>query len=216
MISKDKDSNLTRTFICIALSDEAIKEVARIQSLLNKRFVGRVSSIERLRSEARSTAAREEQGVFYILKFTKLENLHLTLKFLGEIPSEALEKVRTILSSISFNEFEAHLEDIGTFTYKGNPKIIWIKIAGKPIYDLQKQIDVSLSPLFKQEERFMSHLTIARIKHVPDKEYFNHSIKDISVKKVNFQVSSFKLMSSDLHDLDPVYSILEEYKLKYG
>ena len=179
--------NLIRAFICINLSDEAIKEVARIQSLLNKRFLG---------------------------KFTELENLHLTLKFLGEIPPEVLEKTKTILSNISFNKFEAHLENIGTFTYQSNPKIIWIKIASKSIYELQKQIDLSLSSLFKTEERFMSHLTIARIKHVPDKEYFNHSLKNISVKRINFPVSSFKLMSSDLRDLGPVYSTIEEYKLK--
>ena len=180
-------NNKIRTFICINTSDEAIKEVARIQSLLGMKLIG---------------------------KFTELENLHLTLKFLGEISQEKIDKVKSLLSSISLPKFEAHLEDIGTFTYKGNPKIIWIKIASKSIYELQKQIDLSLLSLFKPEERFMSHLTIARIKHVPDKEYSHQSLKNISVKRINFPVSSFKLMSSDLCALGPVYSTIEGYKLK--
>ena len=181
------NQNLVRTFICINFPDEVIKEVARVQSLMEKRFTG---------------------------KFTELENLHLTLKFLGEISKETLEKTRLELSKIKFPIFEANLEDLGTFSIKGSPKIIWIKIAGKPIYELQKQIDISLSQLFKPEERFMSHLTIARIKYIKDKEYFDQTLKNITVKKIKFPVNSFKLMSSDLKPMGPVYSLIEEYFLQ--
>ncbi len=183
--SQNHKSNI-RSFICIDFSDEVIKEVARIQSLLEKRFIG---------------------------KFTELENLHLTLKFLGEISPEILEKVKSSLSAIQLPIFEAHLEDIGTFSIKNNPRILWIKIAGKPIYELQKQIDLSLSPLFKPEERFMSHLTIARIKYIKDKEYFSQTLKNITVKKIKFPISSFKLKSSDLKPMGPFYTTIEEYKL---
>ncbi len=158
MTLKDK-TNLTRTFICIDFSDEITKEIARIPPLLDKKFVG---------------------------KFTELENLHLTLKFLGEISLEQINKVKTLLSNISFTNFQAHLEVLGTFSIKGHPKILWIKIAGRQIYDLQKQIDESLMQLFPKEERFMSHLTIARIKHIKDKVDFDHTLKNITVKKIMF------------------------------
>ncbi len=187
ILEKNDNPNIFRSFICIDFPNEIIKEIARIQELLEKKFVG---------------------------KFTELENLHLTLKFLGEINNETIEKVNIILSKLEFNIFDCRLEDIGTFTFKGFPKIIWIKIAGKPIYDLQMKIDEALSEMFPKEERFMSHLTIARIKYITDKENFMKSIKNITVKKINFKVESFKLMSSDLKPLGPVYSLTKEYKLK--
>ena len=186
MNHQQKPQSNTRAFICIDFSDEIIKEAARIQSLLEKRFIG---------------------------KFTELEKLHLTLKFLGEIPQETLEKVKTSLSNISLNKFEAHLENIGTFSIENNPRILWIKIAGKPIYELQKQIDRSLSDLFPNEKKFISHLTIARIKHLPNKEYFSQTLKNITIKKIKFPITSFKLMSSNLNLPCPVYTTLEEYKL---
>ncbi len=179
--------NKIRTFICIDFPDEVIKEVARVQSLIkNAKFTG---------------------------KLTELENLHLTLKFLGETEQENLENVDNILSSISFPKFEAKLENIGTFSYKNNPKIVWIKIGSKEIFELQKQIDISLTNLFKQEERFMSHLTIARIKNVKDKKGFEDHIKKISIKPISFEVKSFKLKSSELKPMGPVYRTLAKYEL---
>lgn len=178
----------TRAFICLSFPDEIIKEVARVQSLIQKnKFIG---------------------------KLTELENLHLTLKFLGEITNETLSSVQEKLAQIEFQEFEATALNIGTFSFRGSPKIVWIKIGGKQIHDLQKQIDLALEPEFKKEQRFMSHLTIARIKHVSDKENFLKSIKNIKVKKIKFKVSGFKLMSSELKPLGPIYKTLKEFSPK--
>ncbi|MEK6855412.1 MAG: RNA 2',3'-cyclic phosphodiesterase [Nanoarchaeota archaeon] len=182
----EKDEK-TRAFICIDFPDEVIKEIARIQSLiLNKKFTG---------------------------KITELENLHLTLKFLGEIDKETLEKTEHALSTLKFKEFEAKLLYPGAFSYRGSPRIIWLKIGGKNIFELQKQIDESLKQFFKPEERFMSHLTLARIKYVKDKKDFVDYIKNISTKQITFKISSFKLKSSELKPLGPVYTTLQEYKL---
>ena len=191
----------TRAFVCIEFPGEVIKEVARIQSLIEKqKFTG---------------------------KLTELENLHLTLKFLGEISPEQLEKVKEKLSSIKFPAFEAKLLNLGTFSYKDQPKIIWLKIGGKSgaggrvegggeksnIYELQKQIDESLKETFQKEERFMSHLTIARIKHTKSPDIFKEYLKNISVKPISFQINSFFLKSSELKPLGPVYTTFAEYKL---
>ncbi len=178
---------LLRTFICIEFPESVVKEVARIQSLLDKKFIG---------------------------KFTELENLHLTLKFLGEISPKQLEEVKLALSLIEFHQFNAHLSSIGVFSYRTNPRIIWIKVASKYIHDLQKRIDHALAPLFKPEERFMSHLTVARVKHTPDKKYFYEYFKNLSVKEVSFPVNSFLLKSSELMPVGPVYTTIQEYSLK--
>jgi len=99
-------------------------------------------------------------------KFTEKENLHLTLKFLGEIDKEDLERIKEKLKEIKFKEFELELGEIGVFSPKFI-KIIWLELIGEGIFSLQKEIDNCLLELFERERRFMSHLTIARVKSFP-------------------------------------------------
>ncbi|MEK6850195.1 MAG: RNA 2',3'-cyclic phosphodiesterase [Nanoarchaeota archaeon] len=177
---------LTRAFICLEFPDEVIKEVARVQeSLRNKMFTG---------------------------KFTELENLHLTLKFLGEIDDNMIGKVKEKLKEIKFASFRCSLGLSGTFSMRGNPRIVWIKLNGEGIWNLQKKIDSALQELFRPEERFMSHLTIARVKYVKDKKAFVEYVKKINVKEIKFDADCFKLKSSDLKMNGPVYKEIEKYK----
>lgn len=177
---------LVRSFICIDFPDEIIKEITRVQSELAKtKFQG---------------------------KLTEPENLHLTLKFLGEVPKEVLEKVKSLLSSIKFQKLELKLGKVGVFSHRGNPRIVWIKLEGAPIFKLQKEIDKSLKDLFPKEERFMSHLTIARIKHAKDKRSFDLKIKSLTAKKLKFEIDSFRLVRSELKTLGPIYTTLADFK----
>jgi len=182
----NKSEKLTRAFIAIEFSDEVVKEIARVREEVEKiKFKG---------------------------KLTELENLHLTLKFLGEIDDLMLEKVKERLKGIKFKEMELKLGEIGSFSIRGNPRIVWIKVEGESVWELQKKIDDALKDLFKPEERFMSHLTIARVKYVDDKKSFNERVKKIGVREIKFKVKGFKLKKSELRMLGPVYTDIESYK----
>ena len=88
-----------RAFVAIDFPEEVIKEVARIQEILeNIKFTG---------------------------KMTELENLHVTLKFLGEINFWRLKRVREKLKELKFESFDAKLDKVGIFSFRGNPRIIW-------------------------------------------------------------------------------------------
>ena len=180
----EKGNSLTRTFICIDFPSEVIKEAARIQSIIDKQnFTG---------------------------KLTELENLHITLKFLGEVDQKTLEKVKFSLQRINFPTLNLKLSQVGTFNFKGKPRIAWIKVAGN-IFKLQKKIDESLPDMFPKEDRFMSHLTIARIKYIKDKRGFIEYVSKIKNKQIKFTVNNFKLKSSDLQAQGPTYKILQSY-----
>jgi 2'-5' RNA ligase len=174
-----------RVFIALDLPREGINEIERIQELIKKKnlFMG---------------------------KFTEGENLHLTLKFLGEISDEKIIEVRKRLKDVKFDSFDAELGEVGIFARKFI-RIIWIKLndAGR----LQKEIDKKLDGLFEPEFRFMSHITLARVKKVGDKKGLIDYIKNIKVKKIKFRVKDFFLKKSELKPEGPVYEDLEEYIL---
>jgi len=175
-----------RCFIALDLEKEFIKEVVSIQNKIRK------------------------QNLF-LGKFTESENLHLTLKFLGDIDDEKIEEVKEKLRKISFSGFNVELGEVGVFS-KSFPKIVWLKLNGIGIWNLQKQIDNELKGLFDVEERFMSHITIARIKKVHDKKELLNYLKSIKPKNLSFNVEEFSLKMSELFPEGPRYEDLENYK----
>lgn len=177
-----------RTFIAVDFPSEIVKEVARVQSVLDKKqFTG---------------------------KLTESGNLHLTLKFLGEIDGRKLGSVRKALREVAFEKFEARLAEPGTFNHRGKPSIVWIKIGGKGIFELQSCVDEALEKAgFRKERRFMSHLTIARVKYVKAKQEFREYVSNLGVKKLFWKVKEFKLMKSELKPTGPVYEVIEKFKL---
>jgi len=215
-----------RAFIALELGRECVDEIIKIQKLLKKR-------------------------VLFNGKYTESENLHLTLKFLGEIDEEKVSEVKKKLSEIKNQEFDVELGEIGVFS-KDFIRIIWIKLNGKGIFHLQKEIDEKLSvsqtfalggkasgdeklsDLFSKEDRFMSHITIARVKTIGDPEKDSFSVPknfkkekqkfsgkkglieylgSIKPRKIKFRVNEFILKKSELRPEGPVYEDLEKYKL---
>ena len=141
-------------------------------------------------------------------KFTEAENLHLTLKFLGNVNEEILIKVKNRLREIKLKGFETQISEIGVFS-PSFIKIVWLHMAN--CEELQKEIDEKLSDLFEKEKRFMSHLTIARVKSVKNKKEFLRELNEIKLGKLNFVVKNFKLKKSVLSEKGPHYEDISIY-----
>lgn len=177
--------NTKRCFVCITFPREVSSIIIRIQKELEGSFIG---------------------------KFTEEKNLHLTLKFLGEIDNETIEKVRERLRGISFDEFNAELGELGVFSKKFI-RIVWIKILGEKLISLQREIDEKLSDIFEKEYRFMGHLTIARVKKIDNKRLFLDKIKKIKPANKKFKIKKFYLNESITTPEGPIYKVMEEFKL---
>ncbi len=175
-----------RCFVALDLPREVMNHISEIQENIKK------------------------QNLF-IGKFTETENLHLTLKFLGGISEEEVEKVKERLRKIKFEEFDVYVGEVGTFSKKFL-KIIWIKLRGAD--KLQKQVDEALKDMFDVEARFMGHITIARAKKVGDKKRLIEYLKHIKPKNLKFKVDKFFLKKSELESDGPVYTDLENYNLE--
>ncbi len=144
----------------------------------------------------------------FLGKKTEVGKLHLTLKFLGEISEEEIKEIKKRLETINFEKFKAEINSMGVFS-KEFLKIIWLDI--KNCDELQREIDNILSDLFLKEKRFMSHLTIARVKNVENKKDFLEKLNQIKIPKINFIVENFKLKKSLLTNQGPDYQDIEIY-----
>lgn len=144
-------------------------------------------------------------------KKTKLENLHLTLKFFGEVEENKIEEIKKKLKEIKFGKFEVRVEELGVFSEQFI-RIVWLHL--KNCGKLQRAIDEKMFELsFEKEKRFMGHLTIARVKNVKNKKEFLEGLKKIKVPEIKFNVDKFYLMKSILSAKSPEYKIIEEFGL---
>ncbi|PIY16461.1 MAG: hypothetical protein COZ15_05945 [Elusimicrobia bacterium CG_4_10_14_3_um_filter_49_12_50_7] len=78
--------------------------------------------------------------------------------------------------------------------------------------ELQKQIDKNLEHLFQKEKNFVSHITIARVKNVEDKQKLTDELKRIKMNE-EFIVDKFSLKKSTLTENGPVYEDLTVFEL---
>ncbi|MEA3378159.1 MAG: RNA 2',3'-cyclic phosphodiesterase [Nanoarchaeota archaeon] len=146
------------------------------------------------------------------IKWVHKKNLHLTLKFLGEVDAKALEKIKDSLKDLSFSKFNLKLTEIGFFPSKNNIKVVWLGLEPKDkLIALQQLVDEQLLTLFPHDQKFSAHLTLGRAKSIKKKKEFLDIVNNIKVKQLSFDVGRIELVKSDLTKSGPVYKILEEF-----
>ncbi|MFH1682566.1 MAG: RNA 2',3'-cyclic phosphodiesterase [Candidatus Woesearchaeota archaeon] len=150
-------------------------------------------------------------------KIVQPNNLHLTLKFLGEVKEEKIEKIKEKIASLNLGKpFQVKVKTIGVFPNEDYITVIWFGLEDKEqIFYLHKQIDFALSKLFPIEKDFLAHVTLARVKFIKDKPKFKQFlIKHKNIDLGEMTINKVILYESKLEKEGPVYSILEEFELK--
>lgn len=153
------------------------------------------------------------------VKLVEPENVHITLKFLGNTEEEQIDEIERIIKDAvkEINSFHIQLKGAGVFPNQNYIKVIWIGIEhGEEIAAIAHKIDEQLSRLgFKKEKRgFSPHLTIARVKSAKNKEKLLQIIE--KYKDVEFgdiEVDSIKIKKSDLTPKGPIYTTLRKIKI---
>ena len=138
------------------------------------------------------------------------EQMHLTLSFLGNVPEDTEEKLKTNLSAIEWKAFFLPLSGFGAFPGKGRPNVIWIGVGtGHPhLFQLHKRVqEAALAAGLEPDLRsFHPHVTLARCRDVSAE-----SIRPFLKAHANFDaglihVESFCLNSSELTPAGSVYT----------
>ena len=153
------------------------------------------------------------------LKWTPFENIHITLAFLGDTPMEKIEAISDMLISKCADKvrFEIRLEGFGIFRSLHDPKVLWAGIyQSEKLEVLQASVVEGLKEIgIAVEDRpFSPHLSIARIKHIRDKDNLKVLLlkyHDTDIQKV--QVKEVILYESVLRQEGPVYNPLMVVRL---
>ena len=153
------------------------------------------------------------RGTLTNVKWVAPENLHLTVKFLGEVKESVVRDIRNCVSKTAsgFSPFMMGLSHMGFFPSSDQPRVIWISSDGgeDQLLDLFQHLENCLEDLGidRESRTFSPHLTIGRVKRdrhivVPDNTpEFEH---------VSFKVNSLALIRSTLTPEGPVYEKLFE------
>ncbi len=149
------------------------------------------------------------------LNLVPLENLHFTLKFLGEIEEQKIPEIKPRLLKIKLKPFSISLEKLGFFPNEQRIKVIWIGIKSKELVFLMREINSRLDYIRKDEhETEIPHLTLARVKSIQDKEQLLQLIKNNqSTIFGQMEIKHFFLYQSQLTSAGPIYKIIAEFKL---
>jgi len=149
------------------------------------------------------------------VKWVGKKQVHLTLKFLGEIGEDKLSIIKEALSYVKFKKFRLALGELGWYPGEDRVNVIHIGVEnGKEIFNLHSEVELKLGSLFKKDERFSVHMTLGRVKFVKDKEKFLGVLRGIKVKNEEFWVDSFSLIKSELNKDGPKYFLIEKYNLE--
>lgn len=154
------------------------------------------------------------------IKPVKKENIHLTLKFLGEVEDKrtaevvnALQQPGTAVSSFSLTPGTP-----GAFPNPSRARVLWVGLAGvvPPLIELQQLVEQALKPLgFEPEKRpYAPHITFARLRKPADVTRQLERARASFGYNSQVKVDSYVLYQSILHRSGPEYRIVKRFGLK--
>ncbi|MBP1718385.1 MAG: 2-5 ligase [Deltaproteobacteria bacterium] len=155
------------------------------------------------------------------VKWIRPDAIHLTLKFLGAVEQDLLERVSLSLGPVveKFVPFELRAEGAGFFPSFRKPRVVWAGLIDEEgtVSRLQREIEMTTAGLgFPSEDRpFKPHLTLGRVRSPKGKNPLTEIIEGNSDLELgSFRVERVVLFRSDLRPEGAVYTKLQEFFLK--
>ncbi|TRO44254.1 RNA 2',3'-cyclic phosphodiesterase [Candidatus Bathyarchaeota archaeon] len=149
------------------------------------------------------------------LKLVNPQNIHLTIRFLGEIPLTMIDQIYEEMKKLVFSPFQIELEGIGAFPKPAYPRVVWAGIRNgvKELKNVFEQLEPRLRGLGFQPDNkgFSPHLTIARVRSGRNKAKLAELINDLMDYDFGTVNSGhLKLIKSDLTPRGPIYTNVKE------
>ena len=153
------------------------------------------------------------------VKLVEPENIHITLKFLGDTKEDLIEKIQEIInkSTEQINPFELKVKSTGVFPNQNYIKVVWLGLENiENLEAISQKIDQETSKLgFEKEKRkFSAHVTVGRVRSAKNKDKLLQIInKYQDVEFGTILVESIELKKSELTSQGPIYTTLKKINL---
>ena len=176
-----------------------------------------------IRKTVCAATSKLQNDIGPLIRWVPIENMHLTLKFLGDVSPSNVELLSQMLRAEMelFNCFDLHLNGLGSFPNLKRPRVIYVGMqAPAALEALQRGIESASSRLgYGAEERgFSPHLTIGRVKQnvtATEQQAIRHALADTKIDSLGTaRVNSVELFKSDLKPTGSVYTRLYSAPLK--
>ncbi|HEX9763952.1 MAG TPA: RNA 2',3'-cyclic phosphodiesterase [Candidatus Acidoferrales bacterium] len=150
------------------------------------------------------------------VRWVRPEGMHLTLKFIGEVPEDKLEPIRAALGGVtSPKPVTLEFRELGYFPNERRPHVLWVGIeASDNLANLAGQLEAALEPLgIEREERdYVPHLTLGRFKSAKRADKLQEEIAALaSTEFGRVETSEFFLFQSKLSPAGAQYTKLERF-----
>lgn len=166
-------------------------------------------------------ALQEEFSGASGLNFTDPGQVHVTLKFLGDVSRGQLPRVKNALrraiSKAGVEPFEASFEGLGVFPGLGYIDIVWLGVGdgSEQMTELHEGIEREVTRLgFDPEDHdFTPHVTLARMQHAGGKELVQENVEELEATVGRMEVSEIRLTESTETENGPEYTTVESFPL---
>ncbi len=154
------------------------------------------------------------------VRWVRANNIHLTLKFLGNIHPDQVDDIAAVTAQTVQNEPPLTLRTagLGAFPSQRNPRVIWMGVAGevKRLTHIQTRLENNLQALgFASERRgFRAHLTLGRVKDKRNRQALIAAMTELEIPEFDsFDVTEIILYKSDLRPTGAIYTKLHRMPL---
>lgn len=171
----------------------------------NEEVLKKIAEMQRLLSETRAD-----------LKLVRPENIHVTLRFLGNITSSMVEKIFEAMKTAQFIPFDITLYGVGAFPNPRHPRVLWVgmKEGADQLRSIFSQMEPHLRSLgFAPDAKgFSPHLTIARVRSGRNKDELARLVNENAKYEFGkIRAECLRLKKSELTPKGPIYSTLKEF-----
>jgi 2'-5' RNA ligase len=152
-------------------------------------------------------------------RWVQSEQLHLTLRFIGEADGSELQEIRESLAIVRCRTFSLCLQGVGFFPPRQEPHTLWAGVEhSESLLQLHRQIESALKRIgMKPEQRnFAPHITLARLHHTQPSRMGSFLDQHSLLFSPPFPVNTFQLYRSILGSEGSRYHVEEGYPLVVG
>lgn len=135
-------------------------------------------------------------------RWVDLQQLHLTLRFIGEVDDGMFDSIKKSLAEITENPFSLTLQGVGYFPPRRPPRVLWVGIDNnETLIRLAEKVErvlVQRNGLEPEQRKFSAHITIARFRESSPSKVADYLARHSSFHAETFPVETFYLYSSTL------------------